>query len=69
MEIIAQASVGLSRFLHPDYLSASTQSFKIDFFDGIFTQTELLLTTCSIAGFIILCVLIAYFVNIKRNRF
>lgn len=72
MEIIAQAAVGLSKFLHPDYTSAANNPFKysleIDFFDGIFSVGEVLLTIFSVAGTIILGVLIAYFISNKRNR-
>lgn len=71
MEIIAQAAIGLSRFLHPDYVSAvynPSQSLTIDLFDGIFTRGELILTIFSIAGVIILCILLAYFISVMRNR-
>jgi len=72
MEIIAQAAIGLSRFLHPDYVSAAydpSQSLTIDFFDGIFSRGELLLSLFSIAGVIILGILLAYFISVIRNRF
>ncbi|TKJ22611.1 MAG: hypothetical protein CEE42_12675 [Promethearchaeota archaeon Loki_b31] len=71
MEIIAQAAIGLSRFLHPDYVSAAhdpSQSFTIDFYDGIFTRGEVILTIFSIAGVIILCILLACFISVMRNR-
>ena len=72
MEIIAQAAIGLSRFLHPDYVSAAAdpfQSYTIDFFDGIFTRSEAILTIFSIAGVIVLCILLAYFISVMRNRY
>lgn len=69
MEIIAQAAVGLSRFLHPDYLSAAARHpFKIDFSDGIYSTGEIILTIFSIAGVIILGILVAYFISNLRNR-
>jgi len=70
MEIIAQAAEGLSGFLHPDYISAANtwNSLKIDFFDGFFTRGELLLSIFSIAGAIIVGILIAYFLSLRRKR-
>jgi len=69
MEIIAQAAVGISKFLHPDYVSAVVHDpFKIDFFDGYLSKGETILTFCSIAGIIILVILIANYISILRNR-
>ena len=47
MEIIAQAAFGISKFLHPDYVSAAptTEHFKINLFDGKFSYGEFLILT------------------------
>jgi len=69
MEIIAQAAVGFSRFLHPDYVSAVARDpFSINFSDGYLSQSEILLTAFSIAGIIILFILIANYISILRKR-
>jgi len=72
MEIIAQAVVGVSKFLHPDYVSSTgiyyEKDLKIDLFDGRFSTGEMILTVYSIAGIIIIGLLIAYLISVRRNR-
>lgn len=66
MEVIAQAAIGVSGFLHPDYVSAGPSvSLKIDFSDGIFSQGEIFLTT----GLVILAILVVHFIGVLRKRF
>ncbi|MHA1376215.1 MAG: hypothetical protein ACTSR7_18205 [Promethearchaeota archaeon] len=73
MEIIAQAAFGISKFIHPDYVSATPNPFysKIDFFDGKLSIGEYLILTFSITGILLLGLLIAHFISfisIKKNR-
>ncbi|MFW9820654.1 MAG: hypothetical protein ACFFE5_13675 [Candidatus Thorarchaeota archaeon] len=72
MDIIAQATLGASQFLHPDYVSAANNpryNYRIDFTDGIFSAGEIYLVTFSLVGIIILGVLIAHFIGVVRKRF
>ena len=67
MKIIAQAAIGVSQFLHPDYLSAANYNV-INFSDGWISTLEIYLILYSLTGIILLGILIKHLIDVRRKR-